>query len=161
MDPALSKHSYQNINLSNDKCKYYTTGMPDTIHPDKIIFINTAQSPWLSYEPENWMVKKPRYFWKKYRVQKPCRIFQPSRRRLKTLRFVLVLHEWGGGCAAQGWCCINTNAHELTKYYSPPAELWSWGTFLLLEQWHKGSWAAWTTGMIHTAAALHDWFTNS
>lgn len=99
--PVLSKHSYQNINFSNDKCKYYTIRTPDTIHPQEIIFINIARSPWLSYEPENCMEKKTRHFWKKYWVQKTCWVFQPSRRGLETLHFVFVLHEREGGWAAQ------------------------------------------------------------
>lgn len=100
IDPVLSKHSYQNINFSNDKCKYYIR-TPDTIHPQEIIFINIAHSPWLSYEPKNCMEKKTTYFWKKYQVQKPCWNFQPSRRGLKPPCFVFVLHEQEGGYAAQ------------------------------------------------------------
>lgn len=41
-DPVLSMQSYQNINFSNNKCKFYIIKTPGMIHPPEIILINRA-----------------------------------------------------------------------------------------------------------------------
>lgn len=91
----LSKHSYQNINFSNDKSKYCTIRTPDTIHPHKIIFLNSAHGHWLSYELHG---EKDKILLAKVLSSKGAMLGFSS---LRMLHFVFALHKQESGCTAQ------------------------------------------------------------